>query len=81
VRSLCCFKSLLTAGRQPIPVCLTRKDLKGELERALSSTYMNQNRGTCTYAKKKKKFTLHTGFNCFADQSKLERCLKSHLKS
>lgn len=34
--------------RQPIPVCLTRKDLKGELERAISSTYMHQNRGTCT---------------------------------
>jgi ribosome biogenesis protein UTP30 len=35
-------------GRQPIPVCLTRKDLKGELERAISSTYMHQNQGTCT---------------------------------
>lgn len=35
--------------RQPIPVCLKRKDLKGELERAISSTYMNQNKGTCTY--------------------------------
>ena len=35
--------------RQPIPVCLTRKDLKGELERAVNSTYMNQNRGTFTY--------------------------------
>lgn len=34
--------------RQPIPVCLTRKDLKGELERAISSTYMHQNQGTCT---------------------------------
>lgn len=34
--------------RQPIPVCLTRKDLKGELQRAVSSTYMNQNQGTCT---------------------------------
>ncbi|KAF8968917.1 ribosomal protein L1p/L10e family-domain-containing protein [Flammula alnicola] len=37
------------AKKQPIPVCLTRKDLKGELERAISSTYMNQNQGTCTY--------------------------------
>lgn len=38
-------------NRQPIPVCLKRKDLKGELERAVSSTYMNQNRGTCTYVR------------------------------
>ena len=35
--------------RQPIPVCLTRKDLKRELERAINSTYMHQNRGTCTW--------------------------------
>ncbi|THH17274.1 hypothetical protein EW146_g3505 [Bondarzewia mesenterica] len=35
----------------PIPVCLTRKDLKGELERAISSTYMHQNQGTCTSIK------------------------------
>ena len=34
--------------RQPIPVCLKRKDLKAELERAIFSTYMHQNRGTCT---------------------------------
>lgn len=34
--------------RQPIPVCLTRKDLKGELERAVSSTYFHQNQGTCS---------------------------------
>ncbi|KAF7326917.1 hypothetical protein MVEN_02585600 [Mycena venus] len=39
------------AKKQPIPVCLTRKDLKGELERAISSTYMNQNQGTCTARK------------------------------
>ncbi|KIM42968.1 hypothetical protein M413DRAFT_443788 [Hebeloma cylindrosporum] len=39
------------AKKQPIPVCLTRKDLKGELERAISSTYMNQNKGTCTSIK------------------------------
>ncbi|KAG5719246.1 putative ribosome biogenesis protein C8F11.04 [Termitomyces sp. T112] len=39
------------AKKQPIPVCLKRKDLKGELERAVSSTYMNQNRGTCTSVK------------------------------
>lgn len=34
--------------RQPIPVCLKRKDLKGELERAISSTYFHQNQGTCS---------------------------------
>ncbi|KAJ6463323.1 ribosomal protein L1, partial [Mycena sanguinolenta] len=39
------------AKKQPIPVCLTRKDLKAELERAVSSTYMNQNQGTCTAIK------------------------------
>ncbi|KAJ7205960.1 ribosomal protein L1p/L10e family-domain-containing protein [Mycena pura] len=39
------------AKKQPIPVCLTRKDLKGELERAISSTYMNQNQGTCVAIK------------------------------
>ncbi|KAF7313770.1 hypothetical protein HMN09_00534100 [Mycena chlorophos] len=39
------------AKKQPIPVSLTRKDLKTELERAISSTYMNQNQGTCTSVK------------------------------
>ncbi|KAG7096477.1 hypothetical protein E1B28_003908 [Marasmius oreades] len=34
------------AKKQPIPVCMTRKDLKAELERAISSTHMNQNKGT-----------------------------------
>ncbi|KAI9507787.1 ribosomal protein L1p/L10e family-domain-containing protein [Russula earlei] len=38
-----------SAKKQPIPVCLKRKNLKDELERAISSTYMHQNRGTCTY--------------------------------
>lgn len=38
-----------SSSRQPIPVCLTRKDLKGELERAIESSYMHQNKGTCTY--------------------------------
>jgi hypothetical protein len=38
-----------STARQPIPVCLTRKDLKGELERAIESSYMHQNKGTCTY--------------------------------
>ncbi|PFH54048.1 hypothetical protein AMATHDRAFT_45069 [Amanita thiersii Skay4041] len=37
------------AKKQPVPVNLARKDLKKELERAISSTYMNQNRGTCMY--------------------------------
>ncbi|TFK73185.1 ribosomal protein L1, partial [Pluteus cervinus] len=44
-------KKWFEAKKQPIPVCLTRKDLKGELERAISSTYMNQNKGTCTSIK------------------------------
>ena len=35
-------------SRQPVPVCLKRKDLKGELERAVSSTYFHQNQGTCS---------------------------------
>ncbi|EKM79166.1 hypothetical protein AGABI1DRAFT_120606 [Agaricus bisporus var. burnettii JB137-S8] len=39
------------AKKQPIPVCMTRKDLKGELERAISSTYMHLNNGTCTSIK------------------------------
>ncbi|KAK7051398.1 proteasome-interacting protein cic1 [Paramarasmius palmivorus] len=39
------------AKKQPIPVSLTRKDLKGELERAISSTYMNQNKGTAVSIK------------------------------
>jgi len=39
------------AKKQPIPVCLTRKDLKGELERAIESSYMLQNKGTCTSVK------------------------------
>ena len=37
--------------RQPIPVCVTRKDLKGELERAISSSYFHQNQGTCVSIK------------------------------
>ncbi|KIK98978.1 hypothetical protein PAXRUDRAFT_823259 [Paxillus rubicundulus Ve08.2h10] len=39
------------AKKQPIPVCLTRKDLKGELECAIESSYMHQNKGTCTSVK------------------------------
>ncbi|KAI0049417.1 ribosomal protein L1 [Auriscalpium vulgare] len=44
-------KKFFAAKKQPIPVNLTRKDLKGELERAISSTYMHQNKGTCTSIK------------------------------
>ena len=32
--------------RQPVPVSLARKDLKGELERAVASTYLQINTGT-----------------------------------
>ncbi|KAK0487135.1 ribosomal protein L1p/L10e family-domain-containing protein [Armillaria novae-zelandiae] len=39
------------AKKQPIPVTLTRKDLKKELEQAIESTYMNQNCGTNTAIK------------------------------
>ncbi|KAI0824014.1 ribosomal protein L1p/L10e family-domain-containing protein [Trametes gibbosa] len=44
-------KKFFDAKKQPIPVCLTRVDLKGELERAISSTYFHQNQGTCTSVK------------------------------
>ncbi|TBU25524.1 ribosomal protein L1p/L10e family-domain-containing protein [Dichomitus squalens] len=44
-------KIFFKAKKQPIPVCVTRKDLKGELERAISSTYFHQNQGTCTSVK------------------------------
>ncbi|KAH8826784.1 ribosomal protein L1 [Flagelloscypha sp. PMI_526] len=39
------------AKKQPIPVDLTKKDLKTELERAVNSTFMHQNQGTCTSIK------------------------------
>ncbi|KAF9651657.1 ribosomal protein L1, partial [Thelephora ganbajun] len=44
-------KAFFNTKKQPIPVCLTRKDLKGELERAISSTYFHQNQGTCSSIK------------------------------
>lgn len=44
-------KAFFNAKKQPIPVCLKRKDLKGELERAVSSTYFHQNQGTCSSVK------------------------------
>ncbi|KAI6042653.1 ribosomal protein L1p/L10e family-domain-containing protein [Pisolithus marmoratus] len=39
------------AKKQPIPVNLKRKDLKAELEHAVESSYMHQNKGTCTSVK------------------------------
>ncbi|KAI0075089.1 ribosomal protein L1 [Panus rudis PR-1116 ss-1] len=39
------------AKKQPIPVKLTAKNLKEELEKAISSTYFHQNQGTCTSVK------------------------------
>ncbi|KAG8773508.1 hypothetical protein FRC12_002504 [Ceratobasidium sp. 428] len=44
-------KIFFNAKKQPIPVNLQKKDLKAELERAVSSTYMHQNQGTCTSIK------------------------------
>ncbi|KAG9085913.1 hypothetical protein FRC06_003370 [Ceratobasidium sp. 370] len=44
-------KMFFDAKKQPIPVNLQRKELKAELERAVSSTYMHQNQGTCTAIK------------------------------
>lgn len=39
-------KQWLQAKKSPIPVTLKRVDLKGELERAISSTYLRINKGT-----------------------------------
>ncbi|KAI5989121.1 ribosomal protein L1p/L10e family-domain-containing protein [Pisolithus albus] len=39
------------AKKQPIPVNLKRKNLKAELELAIESSYMHQNKGTCTSVK------------------------------
>ncbi|KAI6027455.1 ribosomal protein L1p/L10e family-domain-containing protein [Pisolithus microcarpus] len=39
------------AKKQPIPVNLKRKNLKTELEHAIESSYMHQNKGTCTSVK------------------------------
>ncbi|KZT38913.1 ribosomal protein L1 [Sistotremastrum suecicum HHB10207 ss-3] len=44
-------KIFFDAKKQPIPVDLTKKDLKAELESAIESTYMHQNQGTCTSIK------------------------------
>jgi len=37
----------MSTHRQPIPVNLLKRELKSELEKAISSTYMHQNAGTC----------------------------------
>ncbi|ELU38134.1 ribosomal l1p/L10e family domain-containing protein [Rhizoctonia solani AG-1 IA] len=44
-------KIFFKAKKQPVPVNLQKKDVKSELERAVSSTYMHQNQGTCTAIK------------------------------
>ncbi|KIJ54798.1 hypothetical protein M422DRAFT_775026 [Sphaerobolus stellatus SS14] len=44
-------KEWFKAKKQPIPVSLTKQDLKAELEKAISSTYFLQNQGTCTSVK------------------------------
>ncbi|KAL5632670.1 hypothetical protein ACGC1H_005575 [Rhizoctonia solani] len=44
-------KIFFKAKKQPVPVNLQKKDVKAELERAVSSTYMHQNQGTCTSIK------------------------------
>ncbi|KZO96501.1 ribosomal protein L1 [Calocera viscosa TUFC12733] len=44
-------KMFFDAKKQPVPVDLTAKDLKAELARAVSSTYMHQNAGTCVSIK------------------------------
>ncbi|CAL1713526.1 unnamed protein product [Somion occarium] len=44
-------KKFFDAKKQPIPVKLTAKDLKSELERAITSTYFHQNQGTCASVK------------------------------
>jgi len=44
-------KIFFEAKKQPLPVNLTKKDLRTELENAINSTYMHQNQGTCTSVK------------------------------
>ncbi|KAG0331563.1 hypothetical protein BG004_001614 [Podila humilis] len=41
-------KSFYLKKKQPIPVDLTKSDLKKEIARAIGSTYMHQTSGTCT---------------------------------
>ncbi|KAF9583324.1 hypothetical protein BGW38_009750 [Lunasporangiospora selenospora] len=44
-------KTFFLKKKQPIPVDLTKSDLKKEIERAISSTYMHINQGTCSAIK------------------------------
>jgi len=44
-------KIFFDAKKQPIPVCLTKPNLKLELENVVSATHMHQNNGTCTSIK------------------------------
>lgn len=41
-------KSFFLKKKQPIPVDMTKADLKKEIARAIGSTYMHQTTGTCT---------------------------------
>ena len=42
-------KTFFLKKKQPIPVDMTKGDLKKEIARAIGSTYMHMNTGTCTY--------------------------------
>ncbi|KAF9574088.1 hypothetical protein EC968_007480 [Mortierella alpina] len=44
-------KSFFLKKKQPIPVDMTKGDLKKEIARAIGSTYMHMNSGTCTAIK------------------------------
>ncbi|KAF9320962.1 hypothetical protein BG000_000544 [Podila horticola] len=44
-------KSFFLKKKQPIPVDMTKADLKKEIARAIGSTYMHQTTGTCTAVK------------------------------
>ncbi|KAF9996103.1 hypothetical protein BGZ80_009709 [Entomortierella chlamydospora] len=44
-------KTFFLKKKQPIPVDMTKKDLKKEIARAIGSTYMHQTSGTCTAIK------------------------------
>lgn len=64
-------KPFFNAKKQPLPVCLTRKGLKSELENAVSSTYFHQNQGSCSSVK--------FGTVGFHDPTKLFNNLKTSL--
>jgi ribosome biogenesis protein UTP30 len=42
-------KTFFLKKKQPIPVDMTKSDLKKEIARAIGSTYMHTTSGTCTY--------------------------------